>query len=598
MLIIGGGIAGLTAAHELKDRGFQVTVYEREETFGGKARSFPVPDDVRIKKIRNLPGEHGFRFFPGFYKHLVETLRRIPCAPGTSVYNNLIEVEHAAFAQEGRVFFRFPTKQPKAVKHWLDAFRTMFENPSLGVRPHEAAFAALKLLSAMTMCDERREAELDGVSWWTYMRGDDMSEAYRRAVIDGLTQNFVAMDAKESSTKSVINILARLLNDFTAGPTMDRILNGPTSETWIDPWLKYLRAQDGRGSVKLENRHVHSFEYDPQKGMITGVYLKEGSAPEERIVKAPLSADFYIAALPVEAMTKVLERTVRTTPDILENCPPLKLIGKLKVNWMSGIMYYLKTDARMCPGHIVYLNSGWALTSISQNQFWKKQVDRYGSGACKGVVSVIISDWFSARSKQSPLAADRAETPGVVADQTLEQIRAHIAAIPEIDLSKDNVVGYFLDPAIVFQKSLKGLMSAQDFLTNAKEWSPDKTPVFEKKLKEKPKATVDLWNRAIKQNKEPLFINTVGSWSHRPTVNTGISNLFLASDYVKTNTDLATMEGANEAARRAVNAILDALQSKQRRCKIFTFQEHPLLAPFRALDKQLFDLGLPRSILR
>ena len=66
VLIIGGGIAGLTAAHELKDRGFQVTVYEREETFGGKARSFPVPDDVRIKKIRNLPGEHGFRFFPRF----------------------------------------------------------------------------------------------------------------------------------------------------------------------------------------------------------------------------------------------------------------------------------------------------------------------------------------------------------------------------------------------------------------------------------------------------------------------------------------------------------------------------------------------------
>ena len=75
------------------------------------------------------------------------------------------------------------------------------------------------------------------------MRGDDMSEAYRRAVIDGLTQNFVAMDAEESSTKSVINILARLLNDFTAGPTMDRILNGPTSETWIDPWLKYLRPK-------------------------------------------------------------------------------------------------------------------------------------------------------------------------------------------------------------------------------------------------------------------------------------------------------------------------------------------------------------------
>ena len=37
-----------------------------------------------------------------------------------------------------------------------------------------------------------------------------------------------------------------------------------------------------------------------------------------------------------------------------------------------------------------------------------------------------------------------------------------------------------------------------------------------------------------------------------------IPNLVLAADYVRTHTDLATMEGANEAARRAVNAILDA----------------------------------------
>ena len=34
--------------------------------------------------------------------------------------------------------------------------------------------------------------------------------------------------------------------------------------------------------------------------------------------------------------------------------------------------------------------------------------------------------------------------------------------------------------------------------------------------------------------------------------------MFLAADYVRTNTDLTTMEGANEAARRAVNCIIDA----------------------------------------
>jgi hypothetical protein len=95
------------------------------------------------------------------------------------------------------------------------------------------------------------------------------------------------------------------------------------------------------------------------------------------------------------------------------------------------------------------------------------------------------------------------------------------------------------------------------------------------------------------ENKEPVFINTVGSAAARPTAVTGIENLFLASDYVKTTTDLATMEGANEAARRAVNGILQSQQSKRTPCALFSFEEPAVLAPFKAIDKHLFDLGLP-----
>ena len=42
-------------------------------------------------------------------------------------------------------------------------------------------------------------------------------------------------------------------------------------------------------------------------------------------------------------------------------------------------------------------------------------------------------------------------------------------------------------------------------------------------------------------------------------------NLFLAGDYVQTDVDLATMEGANESARHAVNAILEASGSNATR---------------------------------
>jgi uncharacterized protein with NAD-binding domain and iron-sulfur cluster len=74
--ILGGGVAGLSAAQELAERGFSVTVYERNDRFGGKARSMPVPgtDDSGPP----LPGEHGFRFFPGFYRHVTDTMKRIP----------------------------------------------------------------------------------------------------------------------------------------------------------------------------------------------------------------------------------------------------------------------------------------------------------------------------------------------------------------------------------------------------------------------------------------------------------------------------------------------------------------------------------------
>src|SRR5687768_8956016 len=85
--ILGGGMAGLAAAHELIERGFKVTVYERK-ALGGKARSIPVPGTAAGGR-RPLPGEHGFRFFPGFYHHIPDSMRRTPF-PGNpdGVWNN------------------------------------------------------------------------------------------------------------------------------------------------------------------------------------------------------------------------------------------------------------------------------------------------------------------------------------------------------------------------------------------------------------------------------------------------------------------------------------------------------------------------------
>ena len=51
------------------------------------------------------------------------------------------------------------------------------------------------------------------------------------------------------------------------------------------------------------------------------------------------------------------------------------------------------------------------------------------------------------------------------------------------------------------------------------------------------------------------MVNTVGSWTHRPDVGVGLANLVVAGDYVRSSTDFASMEAANESARRAVDLI-------------------------------------------
>ena len=95
------------------------------------------------------------------------------------------------------------------------------------------------------------------------------------------------------------------------------------------------------------------------------------------------------------------------------------------------------------------------------------------------------------------------------------------------------------------------------------------------------------------RNSEPLLVNLVDTWALRPEATTAIPNLFLASDYVRTYTDLATMEGANEAARRAVNGLLDAVKFDGRRCELWPLHEPEILAPWRLHDAARYQAGLP-----
>ncbi len=98
--VLGGGMAGLATAHELAERGFDVTVFE-PTAWGGKARSIPVAGTAAGGR-EDLPGEHGFRFFPGFYHHVPDSMRRTPFESNENgVWDNLVAAPEGKFLRGG-----------------------------------------------------------------------------------------------------------------------------------------------------------------------------------------------------------------------------------------------------------------------------------------------------------------------------------------------------------------------------------------------------------------------------------------------------------------------------------------------------------------
>src|SRR5215510_12166103 len=114
VIILGGGIAGLSAAHELIERNFDVDVHELLPIPGGKARSFSVPGSGKDGR-KDLPGEHGFRFFPRFYRHITDTMARIPYGPTGNVANSLVDTTRCQVNRYGRFPIDVIARSPRTI---------------------------------------------------------------------------------------------------------------------------------------------------------------------------------------------------------------------------------------------------------------------------------------------------------------------------------------------------------------------------------------------------------------------------------------------------------------------------------------------------
>ena len=525
--ILGGGVAGLSAAHELAERGFQVNVFERKAVMGGKARSIPVPNSA-VQGRKPLPGEHGFRFFPGFYKHVIDTMRRIPYGAHGNTFDNLVVATRMLLARAGQAEITWLARSPESLEELRVVLVELFT--PLGVPKDELAYFVGRLLIVATSCAERRLVEFEKIAWWDFIAAPRMSRTYQAYLGEGLTRSVVAMRAEESSTRTVgVTQLQLLYGLISPGAVFDRLLSGPTSDVWIDPWTQYLQKL---GVVFHTGTRIAGIATDGAR--VTSIAMDGGQTVE---------ADFYIAALPVDIMATLL------TDDLKHAAPSIANLDKLQTRWMNGIQFYLSQDVPIVNGHAIYLDSPWALTSISQRQFWTGvDFSQLGNGAVRGILSVDISDWDQPGVIYGKPA--RECTAAQIEEEVWTQLKQHLNVGGAVTLADSNVLSWFLDPDIEFPN---------------------------------PSAAV---------NAEPLLINTAGSLQYRPEAQIELENFFLASDYVRTYTDIACMEAANEAARRAVNSVLVTSGSTSPPAQLWPLEEPAFLRPLQEIDRIRFGLGM------
>jgi uncharacterized protein with NAD-binding domain and iron-sulfur cluster len=535
VVILGGGIAGLSAAHELIERNFDVEVYELLAIPGGKARSFSVPNSGRDGR-KDLPGEHGFRFFPRFYRHIIHTMGRIPYGPVGTVADNLVDTTRLQLNRFGRFPIDLIARSPRTltdVRFLLDDV-SRFLNGDLDLTHDDLRYFGSKVWQIVTSCRERRNDQYEKIGWWDFIGAEHRSLAYQKLLAHGITRSLVAAKARSASTKTIGDIFVQLLFDIvTPGPSTDRVLNGPTNDVWIDPWRRYLQSQ---GVAYYLNSKAVAVSFDGQR-VRSATINRSGS-------NVTVAGDYFVFAMPVEDVIDLI------TPEMISADPALSSLFTLDdiTEWMNGIQIYLKEDVSVARGHSIHLDSPWALTSISQAQFWKQvSLAGYGDGTVRGVISVDISEW-----EQPGLYGKAAKdcTPEEIKAEVWEQLKRSLNYGDVVILKDEQLHSWSLDPSLRREEG-----------TTA--------------------------------NEEPLLVNLVDTWRLRPEAVSRIPNLFLASDYVRTFTDLATMEAANEAARRAVNGILDATGSGAARCEVWDRHEPELFAPWRELDLIRYAQGLP-----
>jgi carotenoid phi-ring synthase / carotenoid chi-ring synthase len=273
-VVVGGGIAGLSAATALAERGAEVTLLERESFLGGRAGSWP----DRLATGEAFEMERGFHGFFRHYKALRDLLRRVD--PALSLLAPAADYPILGPDGQSESFAGLPRRAPWNVAALALRTPTLRARDLLGIRARPA-------LAMLRFDMGRSYRRWDGTSAKEYLDSLGFPPAARRMLFDVFAHSFFCAE-EEMSAGELLMMFQYYFVGNRDGLVFD-LATRPMSRAF---WQPLAEVRTGTSCASL-TRAAGGWRVEVERG-------------------ATLEADAVVLALALPA----LQAVVQASPDL------------------------------------------------------------------------------------------------------------------------------------------------------------------------------------------------------------------------------------------------------------------------------------------
>jgi uncharacterized protein with NAD-binding domain and iron-sulfur cluster len=545
------------------ERGFEVHVFERNPLLGGKCRTWGLPGTGTAGRA-DLPAEHGFRFFPGFYTNLTDSMQRTPRpGRGDTAYDSLHQFGELhgfsgglSLGPKSSAQFGLPGSlgadparldDPVQLVGAIARVVAMLANAAVDapLMPVELADLVNRILVYATSSWERRRGQWEKVSWWRFLDGDHRSTVYQQFALKGVTSILQASKSERAATLSTGNIVdAFLWNVLGLGQNsrtgwLARGLDGPTGDVWINPWARHL----ARLGVRFHTQQSLA-GFEVSRGWVSAATVVDPAGRTRRV-----EADWFLPAIGIEQAKPIF-----LAPRMLAADPWFEQFRDLNAGWMNNIEIYFRAAPRNIRNVLVIPDHPWSLSGVFLPSQWQGEfAGTYGDGSVSSVLSLVIANWGEGRGTTLVGKPASECTRQEVFAEVWATLKQRFGADEPALRDEANVARWVVDPAIRWANGDSGPTTNDDQLT----------------------------------------VHEVNTWSKRPDGPTGLPNLFIAGDWSATNGYVGAMECASQSARQAVQKLIDSAGKRAEPVPCWDYFEPKELDPIKREDAGRYRSGLP-----